>query len=152
MLSCPADQTSKVRPAKMKRGVHHDLESFILVLFYSVMKRGLKSGAWDQNSDIESIRTLYHTAFGGHTIHEIVTGRSILVNPRPDCLLDAPDKPVLQLLYTCGYLLERQYANVNRQDLDHTADQLELSTRRVITHGDLYEAYDLAIRRISRAQ
>ena len=152
-MSSPAGQKSKVKaPAKMERGVHHDLESFILVLFYAAIKRGLESRAWDQHPEIDSIRDLYRTAFGGHTIKAIVTGRMELVNPRPDCLLDALDKPMSQLLYSCGLLLDRQYAIVNRQDFDHDPAELELNRQRVITHADLYRAYDLAIRKISRAQ
>ncbi|KAG1719046.1 hypothetical protein EDB19DRAFT_755780 [Suillus lakei] len=52
-----SDKSRKVRPAQIERGVHHDLESFILVLFYAVMRRGLNRQLWaeknqaDQHSD-----------------------------------------------------------------------------------------------------
>ena len=154
MLSGPAGQKNQtqVRPAKMERSVHHDLESFILVLFYAAMKRGLESRAWDTHPEVHRIRKLYCTVFGGHTIDEIVTGRTRLVNRRPDFLLDVLDKPMSQLLYSCRSLLERQYVKVNRQDFYHTTAELELGRQRIITYGELYQVYDLAIRRLSEAQ
>lgn len=61
MLSSDAHKKSKnkIRPAEIERDVHHDLGSFILVLFYSAMKRGFESGVWRQYSDIESIEELH---------------------------------------------------------------------------------------------
>ena len=154
MLSGPAGQKNKtqVRPAKMERGVHHDLESFILVLFYAAMKRGLESRAWDTHPEAHRIRKLYCTVFGGHTIDEIVTGRSKLVHPRPDCLLDALEKPMYQLLLGCRNLLHRQYGD--RDSNNPLADEINqvVSSRKrsIITYGELYQIYNIAIRRLSR--
>lgn len=60
-----------------KREVHHDLESSILVLFYSVMKRDLDSGA--PTLTFSDPRILWHRAlFGCHTIRLIRQGRPVL--------------------------------------------------------------------------
>src|SRR6267154_5742453 len=55
----PDTESQKKVPAEIERGVHHDLESFILVLFYSAMKRGLERRLWQQ--DHSPIKALYHT-------------------------------------------------------------------------------------------
>jgi len=61
------------------------------------------------------------------------------------------DKLILQLLYGCGGLLKPLYAaDIDRQDVDHTFDQLwkaqQLQVeRRVISCGELYEVYNSAI-------
>ncbi|KAG2366070.1 hypothetical protein BDR07DRAFT_1480638 [Suillus spraguei] len=89
-----SDKSKKVRPAQIKRGVHHDLESFILVLFYAVIRRGLDRRLWDQNEVTGyRIKSLYRTLFGGHTIPKIAEARasflgynrcifSVLLTPR----------------------------------------------------------------------
>jgi len=154
MLSSPEDQKSKikVRPATMERGVHHDLESFILVLFYAAIKRGLESRAWDQRPEINSIRDLYRSVFGGHTIEDITTGRMRLVNPRPDCLLNALDKSMYQLLLGCRNLLQRQYGDrdSNNPLADEINQVVSSQKRSIITYGELYQIYNIAIRRLSR--
>jgi hypothetical protein len=150
MLPSDADQKSKrIRPAEIERGVHHDLESFILVLFYAAMKRGLESGVWGQHPQIHGIRRLYRQLFGGHTIEEITTGRSGLVDPVPDCLFLAVDLPMFQLLYGCRTLLARQYSRPSTHPFANLVDkklQRSSSTQHeVITYETLYSVYDLAI-------
>jgi len=62
------------------------------------------------------------------------------------------DKLILQLLYGCGGLLKcLQAADIDRQDVDHSFDQLwnaqQLQVeRRIISYGELYEVYNSAIR------
>jgi hypothetical protein len=100
MSASSADQKSKkeVRPAEIKLGVYHDLESFILVLLYAVMKRGLESGVWRKHPDLHRIQRLYRKLFGGHTIEEISSGRSGLVDPIPGHLFLAVDEPHMRKL------------------------------------------------------
>ncbi|KAG2140712.1 hypothetical protein BD769DRAFT_1428048, partial [Suillus cothurnatus] len=81
MMLHPDKSKKKIRPAQIKREVHHDLESFILVLFYSVMKRGLERRLWHKNPNNESrIQDLYRTLFGGQTIRLILQGRSCFLD------------------------------------------------------------------------
>ncbi|OJA13990.1 hypothetical protein AZE42_04605 [Rhizopogon vesiculosus] len=152
------DQKSKkvVRPAEVERGVHHDLESFVLVLFYAAMKRGLESKAWHQHPDFHDITDLYHTLFSGHKIREIRNGRSALVNPVPDPLFRALDPPMFHLLYGCQILLARQYA---LSSTDPRADMMEQilqssndhKEQRVITYEDLYKVYNAVILTLSNS-
>ncbi|KAG1721156.1 hypothetical protein EDB19DRAFT_1835653 [Suillus lakei] len=51
-----SDKSRKVRPAQIERGVHHDLESFILVLFYAVMRRGLNRQLWAEKNQANQLR------------------------------------------------------------------------------------------------
>lgn len=74
MLFAAEKSKNKIRPAEIERGVHHDLESFILVLFYAAMKRGLERGLWSPPA-IQCIRQLFRVLFGCHTIQEIAEGR-----------------------------------------------------------------------------
>lgn len=61
--------------------MHYDLESFILVLFYSVMKRALERRLWYQNPGNEfQIQELDRTLFGGHTIRLIRQGWSCFLD------------------------------------------------------------------------
>jgi hypothetical protein len=159
MLSSDAHKKSKnkVRPAEITRDVHHDLESFILVLFYSAMKRGFESGAWRQYSDIESIEELYRTLFGGHTIWEIRAGRSALVDPVPDSLFLALDPPMFHLLYGCQTLLARQYSRASKHPLANEIDkEMQSSSEHKqptnITYKELYNVYAGAKRRLSAAK
>lgn len=93
----------KIRPAQ-KRGVHHNLKPFILVLFYSVMKCALERRLWHQNPGKESqIQELYRTLFGGHNILLIRQGWSCFLDESnlSVYLLDVLDLPTAQLLYSC---------------------------------------------------
>ncbi|KAG2136328.1 uncharacterized protein EDB93DRAFT_1303348 [Suillus bovinus] len=149
----------KIRPAQSKREVHHDLESFILVLFYSIMKRGLERRLWHKNPDEEfEIRELYRTLFGGHTIRLIKLGRSCFLDARnpPVYLLDVLDSPTEQLLYGCWRLLQIQRSsNVSTNERRAKIDQMMQwkigsEERKVITYEQLYKLYDQAISELSR--
>jgi hypothetical protein len=157
MLASSADQKSKsgVRPAEIERGVHHDLESFILVLFYAVMKRGLESGAWHQHPEIHNIKRLYRKLFGGHTIEEISSGRSALVDPVPDPLFLALDLPMFELLYGCQIHLARQYSRASKHPFaNRVAGKYYQSSgdhkeQKTITYAQLHEVYASAIAALS---
>ncbi|KAG2136358.1 uncharacterized protein EDB93DRAFT_1339467 [Suillus bovinus] len=142
----------EIRPAQSKREVHHDLESFILVLFYSIMKRGLERRLWNKNPDEESqIRELYRTLFGGHTIRLIQQGRCCFFDARnpPVYLLDVLDSPTEQLLYGCWRLVEIQRSsNFFINELTAEVDQRMQwksgsEERKVITYEQLYNIYDV---------
>jgi len=154
MLSGPAGQKNKIQvnPAKMEHGVHHDLESFTLVLFYAAMKRGLESGAWDTHPEVQRIRKFYCTAFGGHTIDEIVTGRARLLIPKPDFLLDALDEPMFHLLFGCRSLLQHQYDDLHHSRKNEINQLLGNQQRKIITYGELYGVYKIAISKFFKAQ
>ncbi|KAG2370255.1 hypothetical protein BDR07DRAFT_1476251 [Suillus spraguei] len=53
MMLHPDKSKKRIRPAQIRREVHHNLESFILVLFYSVMKRGLERRFWHEDPEVE---------------------------------------------------------------------------------------------------
>ncbi|KAG1721880.1 hypothetical protein EDB19DRAFT_2029478 [Suillus lakei] len=144
----------KIQPAQIKREVHHDLESFILVIFYSVMKRGLERRLWHDKPDNESqIQQLYRTLFGGHTIRLIRQGRSCFLDESdpPVYLLDALDAPTHGLLYGCWRLLKMQRPsnfpiNERRAVIDRGMQWTSGSEeRKMITYAQLYKVYDLAM-------
>ncbi|KAG1719222.1 hypothetical protein EDB19DRAFT_1861120 [Suillus lakei] len=148
----------KIRPAQIKREVHHDLESFILVLFYSVMKRGLERRLWYDKPDKESqIQQLYRTLFGGHTIRLIRLGRSSFLDESdpPVYLLDVLDSPTEQLLYGCWRLLKIQRSsnfpiNERRAKIDQKMQWANDSEElKVITYAQLYDIYDVAVCELS---
>jgi hypothetical protein len=159
MSASSADQKSKkgVRPVEIERGVHHDLESFILVLFYAVMKRGLESGVWRKHPDLHRIQRLYRKLFGGHTIEEISSGRSGLVDPIPGYLFLAVDEPMRKLLYGCQTILHRQYSRAFKDpSVDDVDEELQSSSERQqptnITYEKLHSVYTIAKRALSAAK
>jgi hypothetical protein len=105
----PDKSKKEIRQTHVKSGVHHDLKSFVLVLFYSVMKHGLERRLWDKLSSNESqIQQLYRILLGGHTIRFIRQGRSCFLDESdpPVYLLDVLDLPTEQLRYGCWKLLK----------------------------------------------
>ncbi|KAG0693251.1 hypothetical protein DFH29DRAFT_1084317 [Suillus ampliporus] len=155
MLRPDKKSKGKVRPAKIERDVHHDLESFILVLFYAVMKRGLEHGFSNQDPDAESdIKGLYCSLFGGHTIREIIAGRSSFLQQKPAYLYSAVDPPMQQLLHGCWKLLKSQRADSVPGD-EYTAEieeelQLNSEQPQLITYKQLYVTYRVALNTLSR--
>ncbi|OJA21145.1 hypothetical protein AZE42_10005 [Rhizopogon vesiculosus] len=156
MLSSRANEKSnnEVHSAEIKRGVHHDLESFILVLFYAAIRRGLESKVWRQHPELHRINHLYRQMFGGHTIEEITSGRSALVHPIPQYLFLALDPPMRQLLYGCRILLQRQYSTAFNDPFETEVDEeLQASSERkpeqIITYENLYSVYRVATRNLS---
>jgi hypothetical protein len=157
MMLHPDKSKKKIRPAQIKREVHHDLESFILVLFYSVMKRGLERRLWHKNPDNEyQIQELYRTLFGGQTIRLIRQGRSYFLdesNP-PVYLLEVLDSPTKQLLYGCWMLLKFQRPSSFPIDeamakVNQRMQWERLRGSKVITYDQLYEIYDVAVIELS---
>ena len=140
----------KVGPAKIARGVHHDLESFILVLFYAAIKRGLERGLWNQNPETKTLITkLYGKLFGGHTIEHIIDARRSFLFSDPLYLWDAVDPATVKLLYGCWHLLKAQVSkNFENVHTAEVADFLQLSSKppKLITYEQLYGVYDIAIR------
>ncbi|KAG2132092.1 hypothetical protein DEU56DRAFT_889432 [Suillus clintonianus] len=154
-----ADKSKKnIRPAAIKREVRHDLESFILVLFYSVMKRGLERRLWHKEPYIEfRIQQLYSTLFGGHTVWLIRKGRSCFFDESdpPVYLFDALDPPTHRLLYGCWKLLKIQRSsnfpyNEYRAKVDQKMQWASGSEElKVITYAQLYKVYEIAMRVLS---
>ncbi|KAG1729288.1 hypothetical protein EDB19DRAFT_1939022 [Suillus lakei] len=117
-----SDKSKKVHPAQIERGVHHDLESFILVLFYAVVRRGLNRRLWAENeADEDLIKELYCDMFGGHTIRHIRRGRSSFLGVQPSYLFGVVDTPMAALLYGCWNLSKLQCVTT---DPTHKADIL----------------------------
>jgi len=149
----PAEKSkNKIRPAEIERGVHHDLESFILVLFYAAMKRGLERGLWNPPA-IQRIKQLFQVLFGGHTIREIAEGRKTFLEI-PEYLLDNVDPPMERLLYGLWKLLKLQWAK-NPQSTERAAVdghfQWSSEGPTLMTYGQLYKVYGLAIARLSNS-
>ncbi|OAX34308.1 hypothetical protein K503DRAFT_869005 [Rhizopogon vinicolor AM-OR11-026] len=156
MLSSRANEKSKIEihSAEIKRDVHHDLESFILVLFYAAIRRGLESKVWRQHPEFHRISHLHRQLFGGHTIEEIASGRSALVHPIPQYLFLALDPPMRQLLYGCRILLQRQYSTAFNDPFETEVDEeLQASSERkpeqIMTYENLYSVYRVATRNLS---
>jgi hypothetical protein len=159
MMFHPDKSQKKIRLAQIKREVHHDLESFIFVLFYSVMKCGLERRLWHKNPDNESrIQDLYRTLFGGQTIRLILQGRSCFLDESPPVyLLYTLDLPMQQLLYGGWRLLKMQRSssfpiNEGTTGIDQTMQWERLGGSeepKVITYAQLYKIYDVAVRNLS---
>ncbi|KAG2036491.1 hypothetical protein BDR03DRAFT_982941 [Suillus americanus] len=157
-----SDTSKKVRPAQIERGVHHDLESFILVLFYAVMRHGLSRRLWSENKVAEyRIKRLYCTLFGGHTIPDIAEARSSFLGKQPLCLFGVVDAPTTALLYGCWNLLKFQCIATD-PGIAHKADILAQMNQRMqwgsgsqepklITYAQLYDVYDVAVNNLSAA-
>ncbi|KAG2065797.1 hypothetical protein BDR04DRAFT_1107862 [Suillus decipiens] len=157
-----SDKSKNVRPAQIKRGVHHDLESFILVLFYAVIRRGLGRRLWDQNEVAEyRIKRLYRTLFGGHTISDIAEARCSFLGPQPQYLFGAVDAPMMVLLYGCWNLLRLQCVTTD-PEITRQADilaqlhetmQWESGSQepKLITYAELYNIYKVAINNLPAA-
>ncbi|KAG1720084.1 hypothetical protein EDB19DRAFT_1836220 [Suillus lakei] len=154
-----SDKSKKVRPAQIERGVHHDLESFILVLFYAVMRRGLNRQLWAEKNqaDQHRIKELYRSLFGGHTIQHIRIGRSSFLGEKPSYLFDVVDDPIAALLYGCWNLLKIQCITTDSTrtaDLFAEVDQMMQwgggsAKPKLITYAQLYDLYGIAIRKLN---
>ncbi|KAG1719597.1 hypothetical protein EDB19DRAFT_1782825 [Suillus lakei] len=144
-----SDKSKKVRPAQIERGVHHDLESFILVLFYAVTRRGLNRQLWAEKNQANQhwIKELYRCLFGGHTIQHIRIGRSSFLG----------EKTIAALLYGCWNLLKIQCITTDSTrtaDLFAEVDQMMQwgsgsAKPKLITYAQLYDLYGIAIRKLN---
>lgn len=153
MLYPDEKSIKKIRLAEIKRGVHHDLESFVLVLFYSAMKRVLERGLWHPPA-VQRIRVLYQKLFGGHTIMEIVEARKSFLGESPVYLFDNVDPPMEQLLYGLWRLLKLQRANNPKSTYRAKVDKkLQWSSEEamLITYEKFYDIYEVAINELSAA-
>ncbi|KAG1884798.1 hypothetical protein F4604DRAFT_1676881 [Suillus subluteus] len=156
------DEFKTVCPEHIERGVHHDLESFILVLFYAVVRRGLNRRLWDEDPVTGYwTKELYRTLFGGHTISEIHIGRSSFLGRQPLYLFGAVDAPMTALLYGCWNLLKLQCIATD-PEIAHKADILAQMNQRMqwkstseepklITYAQMYDVHDVAISNLSAA-
>ncbi|KAG1728435.1 hypothetical protein EDB19DRAFT_1832744 [Suillus lakei] len=154
-----SDKSKKVRPAQIERGVHHDLESFILVLFYAVMRHGLNRQLWAEKNQANQhrIKELYRGLFGGHTIQHIRIGRSSFLGEKPSYLFDVVDDPIAALLYGCWNLLKSQCVTTDSTrtaDLFAEVDQMMQwgsgsAKPKLITYAQLYDLYGIAIRKLN---
>ncbi|KAG1837233.1 hypothetical protein DFJ58DRAFT_749558 [Suillus subalutaceus] len=136
------DEFKTACPEHIERGVHHDLESFILVLFYVVVRRGLNRRLWDEDPVTGYwTKELYRTLFGGHTISEIHIGRSSFLGRQPLYLFGAVDAPMTALLYA-DILAQMNH----RMQWGSTLDGPKL-----IIYAQLQDVYDVAISNLSAA-
>ncbi|KAG2340040.1 hypothetical protein BDR05DRAFT_950676 [Suillus weaverae] len=145
--------SSRASGAEITVGVY--LESFILVLFYAVIKCALECGFSDQNADnASSIKKLYCSLFGGHTISEIIAGWSDFLQNKPICLYSVLDTAMHQLLHGCWKLLKSQRADGVPGDAyaDEIDDKLQLIGEKpqFITYNQLYTTYDVVLNTLSK--
>ncbi|KAG1830949.1 hypothetical protein DFJ58DRAFT_736804 [Suillus subalutaceus] len=119
MLPVDKKDKGKVCPAHLERGVHHDLESFILVLFYAVMKRTLGKRFSEEDAFNRSgIERLYRSLFHGCWM--------LLKSQRADSVSgDA-------------------YTDEIEQELQLTSEK-----PRLITYDQLYTTYGVALNTLS---
>ncbi|KAG1748371.1 uncharacterized protein EDB91DRAFT_1334605 [Suillus paluster] len=142
---------------KVRRGVHHDLESFILLLFYAVLKRGLEHRLWHEEGATESaVSSLYGSLFGGHTIDDILVVRAWFFSRQLLYFLNALDAPMVLLLYGCWRILQFQRipadsGNACKFELHHTM-QCYFGESKLITFLELNRIYDIVVDKMSEAQ
>jgi len=92
----------------ISRHVHHDLESFIWVIFYAIYKHTVLDTTLDSTLRDEVAQDFkYH--FGGGTLYEILTHRTVAQYNQSRLRACHPGEGILNfLLSKCSYMLFHQ--------------------------------------------
>lgn len=142
----------KPESERVIRGPHHDLESLLLVVIYSVYQNILRMDPKGKRT--QDLREEFGKLFGGHDIYQIVSGRAVLM--RTIVLKRHADRPTVLLVQFCGQLIYNQTRQSPASDLI-IAEGLERLVKAEpapvpITYSAVREVLDLVATVIQKYQ
>ncbi|KAL6299498.1 hypothetical protein BKA93DRAFT_806666 [Sparassis latifolia] len=135
------------------RDVHHDLESFVYVLFYVLYKRILaEPRPADRQRDWNALQAEYFRIFAGATVSLIIAGRNGLVRTGPRELRRWLNRTGQRRLSDFAVICSRLIIAQNPPEEDEEDEEEEqtkrlqkwenTSVRKLMTYDKLFEACD----------